>query len=572
MRGRPLTAPLREHPLVAALLICGALCLAYVLTVPKTPDLAAQLFRADLWDQHGWVLWDDRWYSGLTIPGYSLLYPPLGALFGPVAIGVACALASTALFGALAIRAFGDRAWVGVVWFGLASTVALWGSRTTFALGVVIALAALLALQRERPWLAVPLALASGLASPVAGLFCALAAAAVVLAARVPLSREGIPEGARNLPAAPAVAVAAAAAIGTLLIGLAFPVDGYEPFRFAMWIWIPATSLVVLAFVPAEQAVIRWAALLYLLLALPLIAVDTPLGDNAVRLGYTFAGPVLALALIPRRPVLLAVLALPLLYWQWNATYHDISDGLGNETAERAWFAPVLDTVETDAEIGGAVPPRVHVPPTRTRWEARYVPERFPLARGWLRQLESDDFELFRDGDLDPGSYEAWLREHGVSYVALPLGVELDYMGEEEAELLQGADGPLPFLAEIYSNSDWRLWRVRGSDGRGGGPLATGGARIESAGPDGYTVSVPGPGTYLIRYRYSPYLDVRALGRACISAAPGMEATTTELTVPRPGSGSYDESSGGSGRAPRVIEVEAGFSLGGLLRRSESCS
>ncbi|HKJ36644.1 MAG TPA: hypothetical protein VKA36_08770 [Solirubrobacterales bacterium] len=555
MRGRPLISIPEERPLLVALVLCGAVSLAYALTVPETPDLAAQLFRADLWGDHGFVLWSEAWYSGFTTPGYSLIYPPLGALIGPVALGIICALASTAIFGALAIRAFGDRAWIGVIWFGLASTVALWGSRTTFALGLTLALAALLALQRSRPWLAVPLALVSGLASPVSGLFCALAGAAVVLAARVPLSRDSVSRGAARLPAGVAVAVTVAAAVGTLAMGFAFPVDGYEPFRFAMWIWIPITCLVVLVVVPAEQAVIRWGALLYLLLALPLLVVETPLGDNAVRLGYTFAGPVLALALTPWRPVLLAVLAVPLLYWQWNATYHDIRDGLGNETAERAYFAPVLDAAETDAETDGAGPGRVHVPPTRTRWEARFVPERFPLARGWLRQLESDDFELFRDGELDPESYERWLREHGVSYVALPLGVELDYMGGDEAALLQGADGPLPFLAEIYSSPHWRLWRVRGT---GGSPLVTGGARIESAGPDGYTVSVPGPGTYLLRYRYSPYLGVSADGRACISAAPGMEGTTTELVV--------------AGPAPRLIEVEAGFSFAGLFRRSESCS
>ena len=30
--------------------------------------------------EHGWVLWNDAWYCGHTVPGYSLLYPPLGAL------------------------------------------------------------------------------------------------------------------------------------------------------------------------------------------------------------------------------------------------------------------------------------------------------------------------------------------------------------------------------------------------------------------------------------------------------------------------------------------------------------
>ena len=61
----------------------------------------------------------------------------------------------------------------------------------------------------------------------------------------------------------------------------------------------------------------------------------------------------------------------------------------------------------------------MEIPPTGNRWEADYVAPRFPLARGWLRQLESDDRDLFTDGNLTAATYRSWLDERGVSYVAV---------------------------------------------------------------------------------------------------------------------------------------------------------
>ena len=63
---------------------------------------------------------------------------------------------------------------------------------------------------------------------------------------------------------------------------------------------------------------------------------------------------------------------------------------------------------------------RVQVPPTKNRWEAAYVAREHPIARGWLRQLESDDFDLFTDGRLTAAAYREWLDGHAVGYVAVP--------------------------------------------------------------------------------------------------------------------------------------------------------
>ncbi|KAA0270344.1 MAG: hypothetical protein EDQ89_10495, partial [Acidobacteria bacterium] len=172
----------RSRPAPVVLLaaaLAAALSGVYLAWQPQPLDLSAQVFRADLWAEHGWVIYNDAWYGGHTIPGYSLLYPPLGAWIGPELLGAVCAVVAALAFGAIAVRAYGERAWLGAVWFGLGATVSLYGGRTTFGLGLALGLLALLALQRRRPGRAALAAAAAGLASPVAGLFTALAAAAV---------------------------------------------------------------------------------------------------------------------------------------------------------------------------------------------------------------------------------------------------------------------------------------------------------------------------------------------------------------------------------------------------------
>jgi len=187
-----LTAPVRiarTRPLLVATAISALLSVAYLIWQPATTDLAAQTFRADLWERDGFVIWNPSWYGGHLVPGYSLLYPPLGAWPGVAPIGALSAVAATWLFGRLALDGWGARAWLGVVWFGLASATALYSGRTTFALGLALGLAALLAVQRRRPgWAALAAALTAA-ASPVAGLFLGMVCGAVLLADRFPLGR-----------------------------------------------------------------------------------------------------------------------------------------------------------------------------------------------------------------------------------------------------------------------------------------------------------------------------------------------------------------------------------------------
>jgi hypothetical protein len=516
--------------------LAAALSGLYLIWRPQPLDLAAQVFRADLWDRYGWVLYNDSWYEGHTVPGYSVLYPPLGAWLGPELLGAVCAVAAAVAFAALAVHAYGERAWLGALWFGLGATVSLYGGRTTFGLGLALGLLAILALQRRRPAYAAIAAAAAGLASPVAGLFTALVAAAVLIASRL----QPIATDARHRRNRAALATLFAAGLATAALALAFPTTGFQPFTTDSFVWIPVACAVCFTVLPVGETTLRAAIALYAIAAIAAFAVATPLGSNAIRLGAIFAGPVMALALHRRRPLVLLVLAAPLLWWQWSATVRDVAAAAGDPATEASYYAPLVAELEAR---GDGRPIRVEIPPTRSRWESVYVAEHVPIARGWLRQLESDDIHRFTDERLSAVAYAKWLRAHGVDYVALP-DAELDFIAEDEAALL--ARGGLSFLRPVWSGEHWRLWKVEPGDRQS--------IRPDAVSPDGYDLSVPGPGTYLIRMRWSPYLRI-ASGQGCLEPR-GRESTL--LTVP-------------AGAGAERIEVRASLTLGGLLRREPAC-
>ena len=521
------------HKLAPGMLAAALLGLLYLVLEPSSADLAAQTFRSDLFADHGFLLWSDYWYGGHYLLSYSLLFPPLGAALGPRVVGALSAVAAAGLFGALARRRYGARALLGTLWFGVATASLLIAGQLTFALGVAVGLGALLALQRGRPALAVALGVLTGCASPVAGLFLALAGATVAIAAG---RRAGI-----------ALAVATLAPI--VALALAFPSAGYFPFAATAFLPVPLFCAAALVLLPGEERSLRVGVILFAALCLGLALVHTQVGANAARLGSLLGGPVLALALAGRRPLALALLAVPLLYWQWGAPVRDLTDAAGDPSVEAGYYAPLL--AELERRTGGA-PVRVEIPPTQNRWEADYVAPRFTIARGWLRQLESEDFDLFTGGNLTRAAYRSWLDQRGIGYVALP-DAEPDYLAEDERSLV--AAGP-PYLRRVWANSHWRLYAVRGTPGLvspADDPSAPAGPRAEldEVGAAGFTLSVATPGSFVVRIHPSRYWTVDA-GRACVT--DWGDWTLVEA------------------RAPGRVEVSARFSLPALLGRERECS
>lgn len=519
--------------LASGVVAAAILAIVYLIVEPSSVDLAAQTFRADLFDSNGFLIWNNYWYAGHYLLTYSVLFPPLGALLGPRLVGAIAVVACAVVFAAIAQKRYGDRAWVGVLWFGAATATMLMANRLTFALGTAIGLGALLAAQRGRAALATALAALSGLGSPVAALFVAIAGGALAVTGR------------RRMGAL--LAVGALAPIA--LLGLAFPTGGYFPFVFTAFLPVPLFAAAALLLLPPEERVLRSGILIYATICVVLLVVHTQVGANAVRLGSLFGGPALALGLAGRRPVALAIVALPLLYWQWGAPVRDFAAGQDDPSVTAAYYQPLIEELD---QVTRGRPVRIEIPPTRNRYEANYVAPHFPLARGWLRQSESGDFDRFSGDNLTPSSYLAWLQERGVSYVALA-DADADYLAEDEDDLIRGG---LPYLRPVWSNEHWHLYRVRGAVGlvsTTGDPSkpAPTANRLASIDAADFRFSARDAGTYLVRIHYTPYWTATA-GDACVQR----DGDWTRLDV----------------RSPGTVEVAARFSLAGLFRRDSQCS
>ncbi len=472
---------------LAAVGLAAALAALYLALDPPSTDLAAALYRAGLVERTGrLVAWDNGWYGGHHLLGYSVLFGPAGALAGVRSTGALAIVAATAAFTGIAARwtrtpaaAMGATAWFAVA---VAATVV--SGRMAFALGLACATAAVLALAGGRTLAGALLGAATALASPVAALLVALVAAAVLAA--------------RPARAAPAAATGAAAIGGVLVLAALFPEGGTEPF-VASSFW-PALAATAIAAVLArrEGTAVRAGIALYALGLVAAALVPTPLGGNAARLGALAAGP-LAVALLWGRPRLLAVVALPLAYWTLYPAVRDWSQAAGDPSVHAGYYAPLL--AELARRTAGAPPARVEIPFTARHWESALVAPRFPLARGWERQLDRGRDALFYDGTLTAARYRRWLGALAVRWVALP-DAALDASGQAEARLVRGG---LPYLRPAWRGRHWRLFEVRDAT-----PL--GATRV---GVDDFTAPAG-----LVRIHWTRWWAVLS-GRGCVERAAG---------------------------------------------------
>jgi hypothetical protein len=218
--------------------------------------------------------------------------------------------------------------------------------------------------------------------------------------------------------------------------------------------------------------------------------VPTPLGANLTRLGMYAAGPVL-LALVPLSLAVLALVPL-LLFWQWSPALDAIFRAGDDPSTERDYYRPLVGYL---ASVGAATG-RVEVVPTARHWEAAFVAARFPIARGWERQLDIRFNPLFYEPDLTAEAYHAWLLESGIDRVAVP-DAPLDDSAAEEAALI--ADG-LDYLRPVWSADHWRVYEVIDSRGLVDGP-----AQVVALDIDSITLDVTVPGDVMVRVRESAF-------------------------------------------------------------------
>lgn len=512
---------------VQASVVAAAAALLWLLLAPRTPDLAAQSYRVGLFQREGFAIWDNGWYAGHHLPAYSLLFPPLAAALGMRVTGAIAAVVTAFCFARLADRHFGPQARAGILWFAAATATDLAIGRLTYALGTTLGMAALYATGRDKRLPAAALATLTAAATPLAGIFLALAGVTVLL---------------RGWRARALTLIVPA--LGTALaMALVFPEGGRQPFGGRALL---ASLALTLAFVLlTRDRVLKLGAQLYFAATLGAFVLSTPIGGNTTRLGAVIAGPLLLCARgtrHTRRPTALALTLVGLLVWQWYAPVREIARGTGDPLSDPSTYTGLLAFLETHDPAKNA---RLEIPFTRSHWEAAIVPYRFPLARGWEKQLDAGYDPLFFAPNLRPATYRAWLDQLGVRYVAIP-DAPPDPSSRAEVALVLGTPGNrVAFLHAVYRDPHWRVFAVADPT-----PLASPPASLTELRPQSFTLRFAAAGSSVARVRFSSYWRS---SRGCVSRGP---AGFTRVSAPGPG----------------LVHVTIAFSLGRTFATGPRCA
>jgi hypothetical protein len=545
-----------------AVALSSALAAAMLIWNPQVGDLAAQMFRTELFQQAGLGIWNASWYGGHYTLTYSVLFPPLGALIGPQAVGMLSVVASAYLFDRLVRDHWGEEARWATLWFAAGVVTLLADGQLTFSLGVAFGLATLRALQLGWPAWALLASAACALSSPVAAVSLAGVLLAGVVDLRVSLSdfsrgwrggggppwrraRSGVRAhggGRRDRTRGPAIWAAAIALALVLVPNAVFPGAGMFPFEFSSYVAIPlwcGSALYLTRGMDGSERRLRQVILGYMLAATAVWLIPNAMGGNAVRLGALFGGPVIAAALLARRPRGLPLWFLALflagsLYWQVTASVTQIARSMGDPSTSAAYFEPLQRWLRTNGGEGL----RIEVPPTANHWESAYLAPQFDLARGWLRQIETTRDDIFyADGLLTDATYRAWLHHNAIRFVALP-DAPLDYSSVAERRLVLRDP---PYLDLRWSTPQWRVYEVR-NPAPLVAPLNGGEADIRRVSHHGFALDVHRPGDFLVRVNFTPYWSI-ARGEGCLlrrgdwtlarAARPGVFRVAADFSIQR---------------------------------------
>jgi hypothetical protein len=240
---------------------------------------------------------------------------------------------------------------------------------------------------------------------------------------------------------------------------------------------------------------------------------DTQVGMNAIRLPALFAAPILV-ATCRLRPRLLAPIVVLTVCVVPPLNPGDVT-AIGDPSTHASYYDEVVSELDRLPLTG-----RVEIPPTQQRWESVYVAERFPLARGWMTQLDAGYDPLFFDDEIRAAPYLRWLHDNAVQYVAVP-DAQPAQAGESEIALI---DSGLPYLRRLWEGEHWTVYAVRR-------PTSTvSGADLVSQDPVSVTFHADAPGTVVARIRWSRWLTL-AGPAACLKS----DGDWTAIVVRQPG-------------------------------------
>lgn len=545
------------RPHLGPLTLAATISTLYYLLDLRGGDLAAHLYRAELFKSDGFFVWNYNWYGGHYVVSYGVMFPALSATIGVRLAGAVAYIGGTLLFSMLAREVFSPRgATASAYVFAAVFSATLVIGQLPYSLSMAIGLGALLAAAHARPWLALFLAVNCALTSPLAALFISFISFTVWFAAWLPRRGErGLSSIKPSMVLAPIaqrhfLVVAAGTLLPAILVSFLFPEGGAQPFHPASFLGSLAFTAFFWYFVRDDlradtRRLVGIGIALYTVFLVANELVPSPIGANAIRLGMIVFPTVAAAALWPRAGRFALAVIIPLACWQGATASWAIVTRDASSNAD--YFAPVnrfLDKQDPSRED------RVEVVFTRNHFEAAYVANRRPIARGWERQLDTKYNAIFYKDELTASDYAAWLSENDVRWVALP-NVTVDYSGRQEAELIRGG---LHYLKPAAKFRDWSVYRVELPAAGGVEP-----SFIDRQPGRGFQIRPERFGVSETRVRWQRFLRP-SIG--CIkSSDDGF------LQIMLPSSSANDVSS-----RPPVITITSDFSIGRLVGGEPSCA
>jgi hypothetical protein len=477
----------REATLSAAAAASVAAALAWL--GPPGTDFAAHAYQRTLFLEHGFTLWNNFWYAGrYSFVTYSLIYYPLAGLLGIRLLAVATIALAALAFAVVLWREWGaETRWssrtFAVVWAGIVLSAAF-----PFALGMSLALLAIWALQAGKRWRFAALAGLTIAASPLSFLLLVFFLGGVAIARRETLWRNW----------GPITGVVAVALVEVALWRI-FPGQGRFPFsglELAGGVAFCASSL-VLTWRVERARVLRFFFAIYLAAIVAMYLVPTAIGENIARLRYASI-PIMVLVFALRRwEPRWACVGVLVLAVAWNVSplaYSLFRNG-GDVTTQAKTWSSAISYLEAHLKPSY----RVEAVDTTTHSAAVYLADaRIPLARGWYRQDDFPQNEVFYDAHLGAKSYLSWLHGLGVGYIVLAHATP-DYSSQGEAKLVRS--GRLG-LQRVFHTSELSIYKVPHARSIITGPRSP---FITSMTQSRIGLVVHRGGTYRIAVRWSPY-------------------------------------------------------------------
>jgi hypothetical protein len=355
----------------------------------------------------------------------------------------------------------------------------------------------------QRSWVAGLLALLSILNSPVSGALLALALAGIFLSVKA----------LRRISASTLGVIV----VSMLAVAIAFGNPGPQP--FPLWLSAELIGFLILFLLARPPEPVRVIVWLSMLVSALLLVIPNGMGSNFGRMVW-FCLPVAVVAMGGRRLSVVLLLAAPALIAGAEGTVSDLR-GASQPTASAGYYEPLAAEFDRIARLHSY---RVEVVAEHEHAAYDALLNHAMLARGWETQEDHALNAALLDRQLDPITYKVWLDNNAVGYVALPVIRDARY---PEYVLVAGG---LPYLKEIWHNTDWTLFEVSNPSPVVGAP-----GKLIAHSQSRLTIELPSASTIPIRVRWSRYLRADERNHAHQARVADDGYGWTSLTVAGPG-------------------------------------